>query len=260
MKYLRFIDEAGGWAKLQDLLRIVQSVAQKHNVSMANVSTRYILEVPAVGGAIIGARLGDSEHRADNQRLFQFTLDEADRAEIATALKSLRPIPGDCGDEYRHPPFLTASGDLSHHFENMPSPYEVRTQTDNRSQVLSGTVWEDLAGFSRAVRHGNRILVSGTTATHGDRIIGGSDPAAQTHFIIDKIEGALQSLGGCLEDVVRTRVYIKDITQWEPVARAHGERFRDIMPANTLVQAGIIGDAYLVEVEAEAVVGEDSAI
>jgi enamine deaminase RidA (YjgF/YER057c/UK114 family) len=98
-------------------------------------------------------------------------------------------------------------------------------------------------------------MVSGTTATHGDRVIGGQDPAAQTHFVIDKIEGALQSLGGCLEDVVRIRMYIRNIDDWEPVSRAHGKRFGHIQPANTLVQAGLIGDEYLVEIEAEAIVG-----
>jgi enamine deaminase RidA (YjgF/YER057c/UK114 family) len=113
-------------------------------------------------------------------------------------------------------------------------------------------VWEDLAGFSRAVRKGNRILVSGTTATHGLLPIGGDDPAAQTHFIIDKIEGALQSLGGKLEDVVRTRIYLRNLSHWEPVARAHGERFKEIQPANTMVKADLIGNPYLVEIEAEA--------
>ncbi len=163
-------------------------------------------------------------------------------------------IADDCGDEYRRPPYLTASGDLSHHIDTLPPPYPASTGADGRTRVLSGTAWEDLAGFSRAVRHGNRIHVSGTTATHGDRTIGGSDPAAQTHFVIDKIEGALQSLSARLEDVVRTRVYVNRIEDWEPVARVHGERFRDIQPANTLVQAGLMGDEYLVEMEAEAVV------
>ena len=120
---------------------------------------------------------------------------------------------------------------------------------------LSGTIWEDLAGFSRATRVGDRILVSGTTATHGDRVIGGADPASQAHFCMDKIEGAIRSLGGRLEDVVRTRVYIRNMSDWEPVSRAHGARFGHIQPANTLIQAGIIGDEYLVEMEAEAVVG-----
>ena len=87
------------------------------------------------------------------------------------------------------------------------------------------------------MRRGDRILVSGTTATHGDRVIGGDDPGAQTHFVIDKIEGALQSLGARLEDVVRTRIYIKDMDLWEAVARVHGRRFRGIRPANTLVGA-----------------------
>jgi enamine deaminase RidA (YjgF/YER057c/UK114 family) len=121
---------------------------------------------------------------------------------------------------------------------------------------LSGTVWESLAGFSRAVRRGNRIYVSGTTATHGDRAIGGNDPAAQTHFAIDKLEGALQSLGARLEDVVRTRVFVRNAEDWEPVARAHGQRFGGVMPANTLVQATLVGKEYLVEIEVEAEVGE----
>ena len=254
MKYGRFIKAAGGWTVFQELLRTVESVAKRHGVSMANVASRYILGQPPVGGVIIGARLGKSDHIQDNLRLFGFSLDKASRREIDEALAKLQPIPGDCGDEYRKPPFLTASGDLSHHIESIPPPYEAETGGDGRSKVLSGTVWEDLAGFSRALRHGKRILVSGTTATQGDRAIGGNDPAAQAHFVIDKIEGALNSLGGQLKDVVRTRIYVQNVSDWEAVARVHGERFRDIQPANTLVQAGIIGDEYLVEMEVEAVV------
>ena len=87
-------------------------------------------------------------------------------------------------------------------------------------------------------------------------MIGGTDPAAQTHFIIDKLEGALQSLGGRLEDVVRTRIYVPHIEEWEPIARAHGERFGHILPANTLVQAELVGSDYLVEIEADAVVAK----
>ena len=78
------------------------------------------------------------------------------------------------------------------------------------------------------------------------------DLGAQTHFIIDKIEGALQSLGGSLNDVVRTRVYLRDESDWEPVSRAHGARFADVRPANTLVTAIPIGSEYLVEIDAEA--------
>ena len=256
MKYRRFVDEASGWDALQDVLGVVDGVARRHGVSMANIACRTILEQPAVGGVIIGARLGRSEHVQDNLRLFQFSLDERSRSEIGAVLAKLRPIPGDCGDEYRRPPFLTASGDLSHHLEAIPPPYAAQLGPDGRSRVLSGTPWEEIAGFCRAVRRGERIWVSGTTATHGERAIGGADPAAQLHFVIDKIEGALQSLGGRLQDVVRTRLYIRNLTDWEPVARAHGERFREIQPANTLVQASLVGDEYLVEMEAEAVVPE----
>ena len=252
MKYWRFIDAAAGWDAFQGVLGAVRRVADRLGVSMANVACRYILERPAVGGVIIGARLGESEHILDNLRLFGFNLDEADSSEIDGALSELGRVPGDCGDEYRKPPFLTASGDLSHHFDSFPPPYAAREREDGRSLVLTGTSWETIAGFSRAVRRGSRIWVSGTTATHGDRAIGGSDPTAQTHFVIDKIEGALQSLGGRLEDVVRTRVYVSDLENWEPVARAHGQRFRDVRPANTLVEAGLVGGGYLVEIEAEA--------
>lgn len=252
MKYKRFINAAGGWKRYQHVLSKLAEVAGRHQTSIANIASRFILDQPAVGAIIVGARLGTRQHISDTVGLFNLSLTAADIAEIKAAMSQLTAIPGDCGDEYRKPPFLTASGDLSHHVESMPAPYPVKEVSETRSKALSGTVWEDLAGFSRAVRKGNRILVSGTTATHGLLPIGGDDPAAQTHFIIDKIEGALQSLGGKLEDVVRTRIYLSNLSHWEPVARAHGERFKEIQPANTMVKADLIGNPYLVEIEAEA--------
>ena len=85
-------------------------------------------------------------------------------------------------------------------------------------------------------------------------MIGGNDPAAQAHFVIDKIEAAIISLGGSLSDVVRTRIFVNNIEDWEPVARAHGSRFVGINPANTLVESKLVGDGYLVEIEAEAII------
>jgi enamine deaminase RidA (YjgF/YER057c/UK114 family) len=252
MKYGRFVQAAGGWEALQRVLRATHAIAGKHGVSMANVACNVILDQPAVAGIIVGARLGEREHLEDNARVFGLTLDADDRRVLGEALATLAPIPGDCGDEYRKPPFLTASGDLSHHIDSFPAPYEVRKVDAGRSMCFSGTPWEPMAGYSRALRSGKRIAVSGTTSTHGARLIGGSDPAAQAHFAIDKIEAALQSLGGRLEDVVRTRIFVKDRSQWEPVARAHGERFGAIQPANTLVEAKLIGEEYLVEIEADA--------
>lgn len=256
MKYKRFVDVAGGWDALQALLEVMARIATRHGVSMANVACRYVLDQPAVGAIIVGARLGERQHIEDNLRVFDFAFDDADRSALEAAASSLRPIPGDCGDEYRKAPFLTASGDLSHHLESMPSPYEPEPRPGGRSMVSSGTPWEPIAGYCRALRHGNRILVSGTTPTHGDRLIGGDDPVAQTHFAIDKIEGSIASLGGRLEDVVRTRVFIHDIDDWEAVSRAHGDRFRHIRPVNTLVEARIIGGHYRVEIEAEAIVDD----
>lgn len=253
MKYKRFIDAAGGWEPYQNLLSTVKIIADKHKVSMANISSRYILENPAVAAVIIGARLGENEHISDNKRMMQIELDSKDIEAIKGAQILLNPIPGDCGDEYRKPPFLTASGDLSDHLETIPKAFSPIKLGEHREQVFSGTEWEEFAGYCRAIKDGNRISVSGTTATHGSQIIGGKDPAAQTHFVIDKIEGAITSLGGTLADVVRTRIFVNDLADWEPVARAHGERFKGINPANTLVEAKLVGQGYLVEIEAEAI-------
>jgi aryl-alcohol dehydrogenase-like predicted oxidoreductase/enamine deaminase RidA (YjgF/YER057c/UK114 family) len=252
MKYGRFMRAAGGWTAFQHVLAAAARVAARRQTSIANVASRFILEQPGVAAVIIGARLGERDHIADTQRLFTFELTAEDRGALQAAIDNLQAIPGDCGDEYRKPPFLTASGDLSHHLETMPAPYEVVSVGNGRTACLSGTSWERIAGFARAVRQGNHISVSGTTATMGDRVIGGRDPTAQAHFAIDKVEGALQSLGATLGDVVRTRVYVRDIADWEAVARAHGTRFAMIQPANTLVQATLVGDDYLVEIEADA--------
>jgi enamine deaminase RidA (YjgF/YER057c/UK114 family) len=130
----------------------------------------------------------------------------------------------------------------------------VREGAGGHRRAFSGTVWEARAGFARAIREGDRVLVSGTTATHGTRLIGGTDAEAQAHAVIDKVAGALRSLGATLEDVVRTRLFVARAEDAAAVTRAHGRRFGEIQPANTLVLAGLVGDGYLVEMEAEAVV------
>ncbi|MGC6285248.1 MAG: aldo/keto reductase [Polaribacter sp.] len=254
MKYKRFIDEAGSWFDFQNLLQTLDSIAEKNNISIANVATKFILEEPHVAGVIVGARLGQSDYIDNNIQLFNNQLDSNDKNLIKKQLNNLNSIHGDCGDEYRKPPFLTASGDLSHHVKGFPKPYATKILKNGNEAVVSGTYWEDMAGYARAVRVGNRIRVSGTTATHGDLMIGGSDAKAQAHFVIDKIEGAIMSLGGTLEDVDRTRIFVNDVNDWEPVARAHGERFKDIQPANTLVEGKLVGEGYLVEIEAEAMI------
>jgi len=252
MKYKRFIDVAGGWTSFQGLLSTLDDVARKHAVSLSTVSSRYMLDQPSVAGIILGARLGQSEHLAENLAIFELELDAEDRDTISRAAAALTSIPGGCGDEYRKPPFLTAAGDLSDHLESVAPPFSPVADAAGRQRVFSGTVWEGMAGYSRALRHGQRILVSGTTATHGERHIGGQDAAAQTHFVIDKIQAAVESLGGELEDIERTRIFVRDIAHWEAVARVHGERFAAIRPVNTLVEARLVGDENLVEMEAEA--------
>ena len=256
-KYKRFIDTAGGWAVFQNLLVAAGQVARRHKVSISNVATRWVLDHAAVAGAIIGARLGESEHRADNLKVFGFALDDADRAMLEQGFDGASPIPGDCGDEYRKPPYLTASGDLSHHLSAIPSVFTAMPlpHRPQRLRVSSGSIWEPIAGYSRAVRIKDVIYVSGTTATHGaNRCVAPGDAGAQTTYILDKIAASIAALGGKMEDVVRTRIYLRDGSKWEPVSRAHGRVFGEIMPANTLIEAGnLIGD-YEVEIEAEAIV------
>ena len=258
MKYRRFVEQIGGWDALQRVLAALDAVAKRHGVSIANVATRWVLEQPAVAAVIVGARLGEREHRAANLALFSFSLDDRDRETIDQAVSGLRRIPGDCGQEYRRPPFLTASGDLSHHLASFPKVYRVAPMAErpDRLRVDTGSVWEPICGYSRAVRIGGRILVSGTTATHhnGETICPG-DARCQTVYIMDKIAASIQALGGALEDVVRTRIYVRDAAKWEAVARVHGRYLGHVGPANTLVEvSNLIGD-YEVEIEAEAVVG-----
>ncbi|WP_119274735.1 aldo/keto reductase [Taklimakanibacter deserti] len=257
MKYLRFVDQVGGWDVLQAILTVAAKVAQRHGVSIGNVATRWVLEQKAVAGVIIGARLGEREHRADNLKVFGFALDQQDHRLLEDALAQSTPLPGDCGDEYRKPPFLTASGDLSHHLKAFPKVYQAQPMPARpaRRRIDTGSIWEPLAGYSRAVRIGERILVSGTTATHGaGEVIAPGSPASQTVYILDKVRASIEALGAEMEDVVRTRVYLRDRNDWEEVSKAHGRVFGDIRPANTLLEAsGLIGD-YAVEIEAEAIV------
>ncbi|NNE23761.1 MAG: aldo/keto reductase [Rhizobiales bacterium] len=259
MKYLRFIAAAGGWQVLQDILAALDDVAEKHGVSISNVASRWVLEHPAVAAIIVGARLGERDHRADNLAVFDFALDEADLDRIKAASEKLCALPGDCGDEYRRPPFLTASGDLSHHLDTFDKFYTATPvpQRAQRQRVDSGSIWEVICGFSRAVREGNRILVSGTTATHSDGTdVCPGDAAGQTTYILDKIAASISALGGAPGDVVRTRIYVAREADWEDVSRVHGCYFGEVRPANTLiVVAGLIG-GYLVEIEAEAVVDD----
>ena len=126
-----------------------------------------------------------------------------------------------------------------------------------RQQVGSGSPWEDMVGYSRAVRVGNIIEVAGTTAMDGETLIGKGDVYLQTKFIFTKIEKALQQLGASLKDVVRTRMFVTNIADWEMVGKAHGEFFTAIKPVATMVEVRrLIDDDLLVEIEVTAVIEE----
>ena len=127
----------------------------------------------------------------------------------------------------------------------------------NKQIYSSGAPWESIIGYSRAVRIGNVIEVTGTTSVGKDgEILAKGDAYRQTKIILDKIETALHALGATLQDVARTRMYVTDISRWEEVGRAHGEYFKTILPATSMVEVkGLIDPDMLVEIEATAYLG-----
>ena len=127
-----------------------------------------------------------------------------------------------------------------------------------RERVSTGTGWESTVGYSRAVRVGDRVEVSGTTATDDDgEVVARGDAFEQTRVAVANVESALTAAGSGLEDVVRTRLFVTDVDDWEAVGRAHGEAFGDVRPASTMVEVSrLVDPAMLVEVEAVAVVEE----
>ena len=126
----------------------------------------------------------------------------------------------------------------------------------DRSNYSSGAPWESIAGYSRAVRIGNIIEVAGTTAVDTEgQVVGAGDISKQTDYIFNKIRNALNDAGSKMSDVIRTRMYLTDINDWETVARVHGDIFSDIKPVSTLVEvSGLIDKELLIEIEVSAVV------
>lgn len=125
-----------------------------------------------------------------------------------------------------------------------------------RTNYSSGAKWEDIVGYSRAVKIGNTIEVTGTVAVDDlGEVAGRGDAYLQTKFVIEKIEKILQRAGASLKDVVRTRMYVTDISRWEEYGKAHGEFFQDIKPCTTMIEiSALIDPAYLIEIEATAII------
>lgn len=128
----------------------------------------------------------------------------------------------------------------------------------NRTNYSSGAKWEDIVGYSRAVKIGNTIEVTGTVAADDNsNLVGGNNAYEQTKFILQKIERVLEKAGASLKDVVRTRMFVTDISRWEEYGKAHGEFFKDIKPCTSMIEIkGLIAPEYLIEIEATAVTSE----
>ena len=272
------------------------------HTSHSGTHTGWVLSQPAVASVIIGVRLGKSDRSNSNKEIFrvsqELTKIHLDRIDAVR----MKPIPGDCGDEYRKEPFLTATGDLSEHLEDANKAlFELYKFNSSGTRIGSGTFWENKFAYSRAVRTSQgQIHVAGTTATHRNTSIGNkafcgflsqskdeksgyllqpgvyvegeseilydlrdgsvrNDPYAQAVFTLDKIEGALYVLGATLKSVVRTRLIVSNVERdWHACALAHGERFRGLNPANTLIGAPLVGKEFSVEIEVDAVLDSDS--
>lgn len=127
-----------------------------------------------------------------------------------------------------------------------------------RQNISSNTIWEEQIGYSRAVRVGNIIEVAGTTAVDGNNVIGKNNVYEQTKFIFSKIEKALIEAGACMKDVVRTRMYVTDMQQWEAVGKAHAEYFKEVKPAATMLEvSGFINSELQIEIEVTAIISEN---
>ena len=258
-KYKRFIDAAGGWEVFQGILAAAGMIAEKHGVSISNVATRWVLEHEAVAAAIIGARITESEHRADNLKIFGFALDAEDKALLEAAFAAATPIPGDCGDEYRRPPYLTASGDLSHHLTRSRRSTRLSRCPAGRTACASPRAASGSRSPATAAPSGSRTRSAfpaprprmPRTAAWRRAIPARRPPTSSTRSPRRSPRSAARSRTSCAP---------ASICATPP----NGSRCRapmagslaTIMPANTMVEAGdLIGD-YEVEIEAEAVVGD----
>ncbi|NOU85092.1 RidA family protein [Paenibacillus sp. LMG 31460] len=129
----------------------------------------------------------------------------------------------------------------------------------NRTRVFTGSPWEPVVGYCRAIRVGNRIEVAGTTAMRDGEVVGVGNPYEQARFVLQTIEQALQELGAQMSDVIRTRMFVTDISLWQEFGRAHGEFFRDVQPVATMVEVkALIDPLLLIEIEVEALLIEET--
>ena len=149
---------------------------------------------------------------------------------------------------------------LKNYLINSFSPFSFNILAMQRTNYSSGAKWEDIVGYSRAVKIGNIVELTGTVAVDENNTLMGKDDAyGQTKFIIEKIEKVLQQAGATLRDVVRTRMFVTDISRWEEYGKAHGEFFKDIRPCTSMIEvSALIEPGYLIEIEATAIISSES--
>lgn len=234
----------GGWSALQCVLQALRRIADRHQVVIADVAMRWVMDQPGVAAVLIDDAMPIDDSTAWRKRLDGLSLNGDDRAQLQAVLDATLPPAGDCGAEHHAGAVASVT---------VPRGSTTTSAGVSRLRPQPSSQWVDRAGGSRALRTGSRVVVAGTNAMHGaSMVVARGDAEAQAVFALDKIAASLHALGASLQHVVRTRVYLRDLNAASGVAAVHARVFAGVCPASTVLGVAQLTDDCEVEIEAEA--------